>query len=66
MNSKLRLPLLAASVLYLTGCDELEPYLPTVSFNRFDVKDIDFKDADIDFVLVSASTLMTMSASVRK
>lgn len=50
MNSKLRLLLLPAAVLYLTGCDELDPYLPTVSFNRFDVQEIDFQDADIDFV----------------
>lgn len=50
MTTKLRLMFLAGSVAYLTGCDELEPYLPTVSFNRFDVQDINFQDADIDFV----------------
>lgn len=33
-----------------TGCEEIEPFLPTVTFQRFDVQDIDFEDADVDFV----------------
>lgn len=39
-----------ALLAFGTGCDDIQPYLPTVNFNRFDVKDISFTDADVDFV----------------
>ena len=43
---KRALPLL----VLLTGCEELEPYLPTVSFQTLDVDSIDFQAAEVDFV----------------
>lgn len=33
-----------------TGCDDIQPYLPTVTFDRFDVQNINFTEADVDFV----------------
>jgi LEA14-like dessication related protein len=46
-------PRTIAGLLLLTwgaGCEQLEPYEPKVSFDRFDVKDIDFQRIDTDFV----------------
>lgn len=40
------LPYLALAV----GCDELEPYMPQVRFDNLEVKEIDFQDANVDFV----------------
>ncbi len=40
------LPLLLLS----TGCDELEPFLPTVQFESMQLRDLSFKDASVDFV----------------
>ncbi|MFZ5482290.1 MAG: LEA type 2 family protein [Myxococcota bacterium] len=37
--------------LLLAGCTgDLSPYLPTVTFERFDVKDLDFEHIEVDFV----------------
>lgn len=36
-------------VLVLSGCEELEPFMPTVSFQEFRVNDIDFEQIDVDF-----------------
>lgn len=32
------------------GCEQLEPFMPTVSFERFDVNAIDFERVEADFV----------------
>jgi LEA14-like dessication related protein len=48
----LRLTLLASLVALGVGCDELDPYLPKVRFDSFDVKQIDFEHIDTDFVFV--------------
>jgi LEA14-like dessication related protein len=45
-----KLLVLTSLALSSTACDELDPYLPTVSFNKFDVKEINFEEADVDFV----------------
>ena len=42
--------LVVVMVLKGTGCEELDPFLPTVSFERFDVNDIDFEHVEADFV----------------
>lgn len=34
----------------LVGCAELQPFLPTVSFERMDVEDVDFEHIQADFV----------------
>jgi LEA14-like dessication related protein len=39
-----------ALVAFGTGCDDIEPYLPKVRFDHFDVSQISFDDADVDFV----------------
>jgi LEA14-like dessication related protein len=44
-----RLALLAAVALS-TGCEELQPFLPTVRFDTMEVNDIDFERIDADFV----------------
>lgn len=44
-----RLPF-ALALIGLTGCSELDPYLPTVTFDRFEVNDLSFEDIDTDFV----------------
>lgn len=44
-----RLPF-AIALIGLTGCAELDPYLPTVTFDRFEVNDLSFEDIDTDFV----------------
>lgn len=38
--------------LLLTGCvgGDLSPYLPTVKFNRLELKDLNFERVDVDFV----------------
>lgn len=42
------LPLLSLSLL--AGCTELEPYLPTVTFERLDVQTVDWTSISTDFV----------------
>ena len=44
---------LALALLPLTtlvGCEEIQPYLPTVSFDRLDVLDVDWGGIDSDFI----------------
>jgi LEA14-like dessication related protein len=44
-------PLLASSLLLLTGCfEQIEPFLPTVQFGRLDVQDLDWDHIETDFV----------------
>lgn len=43
----LLLPLLGVTAV---GCEEIDPYLPTVSFNRLDVQDVDWSAVDSEFV----------------
>ena len=44
-------PLLASSLLLLTGCfEQIEPYLPTVQFGRLDVQNLDWDHIETDFV----------------
>lgn len=42
-----RLPLL---LILLTGCEELDPFLPTVTFDTLAIDAIDFDGAEVDFV----------------
>lgn len=42
--------LLPLALLLTTGCEELQPFLPTVQFQRLDVQDISFERIDTDFV----------------
>lgn len=44
------LPILLIVTPLMGACSELEPFLPKVSFNRFDVERIDFESTDVDFV----------------
>ncbi|MBT3219996.1 MAG: LEA type 2 family protein, partial [Proteobacteria bacterium] len=33
-----------------SGCSELDPFLPKVTFSNLKVRDINFQEADVDFV----------------
>jgi len=46
MKPVLLLPLLG----FLFGCEQAEPFLPTVSFERMDILEIDFDGVEADFV----------------
>jgi LEA14-like dessication related protein len=37
-------------LLALTGCSEIEPFLPKVKFDKLSVRDITFQEANVDFV----------------
>ncbi len=39
-----------APLLLLMGCEQLDPFLPTVQFGRLDVQDLDWQQIDTDFV----------------
>jgi len=41
---------LLAAVSVSGGCEELQPFLPTVSFKTMEVKEIDFEKVDSDFI----------------
>ena len=43
-------PLLLSMLTLLTGCEALEPFTPTVQFDRLDIHELDFQHADVDFV----------------
>jgi len=49
-----RLPWLVAALclLPLVGCEEIDPFLPSVSFERLDVHSVTFEAVDADFVFV--------------
>lgn len=40
---------LALALLLLAGCEEIEPFVPTVSFQQFELQDIDFQHVEADF-----------------
>ena len=42
--------LFAALLAPLAACEEVDPFLPTVSFSRLDVKSVTFEDVQADFV----------------
>lgn len=52
MTRSLRLPLTAALLALSTACEnfDVQPYLPTVSFDRMDVQAVDWEGIDADFV----------------
>jgi len=37
-------------LLFATGCEELDAFLPTIAFQTLDVNEIDFTEAKVDFV----------------
>ena len=41
---------LPLALLLLTGCEQLEQFVPTVNFQRMDVTEIDFEHIEADFV----------------
>jgi LEA14-like dessication related protein len=45
-----RLLTLCIGLIALTGCSELEPFLPKVKFDKLSVRDITFQEANVDFV----------------
>jgi len=45
-----RLLILSVGLMALTGCSELEPFLPKVKFDKLGVRDITFQQANVDFV----------------
>ena len=45
-----KLLLIALGFFALTGCSELEPFLPKVKFDTLSVRNISFQEANVDFV----------------
>jgi LEA14-like dessication related protein len=45
-----RLLILSVGLMAITGCSELEPFLPKVKFDKLSVRDITFQEANVDFV----------------
>ena len=45
-----KIVLIALGFFALTGCSELEPFLPKVKFDKLSVRDISFQEANVDFV----------------
>lgn len=52
MKRTLALTLPVAALVLSTGCEELDPYLPSVRFDELRVNEIDFEKADVDFAFV--------------
>jgi LEA14-like dessication related protein len=49
MKRRALLFLIPGSLLAFTACEEFDPYLPTVSFDDFTVRQIDFEQIGVDF-----------------
>jgi len=51
-TSRLSWSLAAVCLLPLVGCEEIDPFLPSVSFDRLDVQSVSFEAVEADFVFV--------------